>query len=99
MDNTRELKSFVWHKPTGKCFFVSTVERDSSAAIQPPPLRYMETIVWEYDWNEKLPGKIIAKASEGAATEQHFEVCRQLYCSGEYSEDEVSTQTLEAHNA
>lgn len=46
----RVIKSFVWHGD--KCFFVSTIERDSSAPILPTP-RYNETLIWEYDWEKK----------------------------------------------
>lgn len=65
--NDRVIKTYVWHD--GKCFFVSTIERDSSAAGGPQ--RYNETIVWEFDWekNERrlmvfqtscAPGSIVA---------------------------------------
>lgn len=39
-------KTYVWHK--GKCFFVSTIERDSSA--DDGPRQFNETLVWEFDW-------------------------------------------------
>lgn len=66
--NDRVIKTYVWHGE--KCFFVSTIERNSSAAAA-PGTRYNETIVWEFDWekNERrlmvfqtscAPGSIVA---------------------------------------
>ena len=47
MSDDRIIKTYVWHGD--KCFFVSTINRESSAAIL-PALRYNETMVWEYNW-------------------------------------------------
>jgi hypothetical protein len=44
----RVIKTFVWHK--GECFFVSTIDRASSAIAGPS--RYNETLVWRYDWKK-----------------------------------------------
>ncbi len=91
MDNTRQLKTYVWHDD--QCFFVSTIERDSSAAETDPPPRFMETFVWEYDWSKGTRGSL-TDATTGAdcmvvgdAFEQHMEVCRQLYLTGKFTED------------
>lgn len=56
MQDNAVIKTYVWHD--GKCYFVSTIERDSSAAIIPAP-RFNETIVWEYDWKTATRGKMI----------------------------------------
>lgn len=53
-DDTRVIKSHVWHE--GKCFFVSTINRESSAMYGG---RFAETIVWEYDWDERKRGQIL----------------------------------------
>lgn len=46
------IKTYIWHD--GKCYFVSTIERDSSAMLG--PRRYNETIVWELgERNERGP--------------------------------------------
>lgn len=52
MNDDRVIKTYVWHG--GKCFFVSTINRDSSALGSDG--RYAETLVWEFDWekNERL---------------------------------------------
>lgn len=52
MNDDRIIKTYVWHGE--RCFFVSTINRESSAAILPSP-RYNETMVWEYNWNWKGP--------------------------------------------
>lgn len=77
--DTRKLKSYVWHGDA--CFFVSTIERDSSAAISPPP-RYFETIAWEYNWDTAERGEQVDMDGDGPALDQHFAMCRQLFTNG-----------------
>ena len=77
---TRQLKSYVWH--FAQCFFVSTIERKSSAIEG--PLRYMETIAWEYDWKRKIRQEMVVQTGEGNAFDQHFEVCKQLHRTGKF---------------
>ncbi len=84
MNSEKQLQSYVFNKD--RAFFVSTIERDSSAAISPPP-RYMETIAWEWDEEKKERGKILHQAGEGGATSQHFNMCKALYDFGEYRGD------------
>lgn len=82
--NSRVMKSYVWHG--GKCFFVSTMERESSAAILPSP-RYNETMVWEYDWDKAERGEIIAQ--QGAPMGSiglHIALCVQLHNNGHIPE-------------
>lgn len=83
MDDRRIIKSYVWHND--KCFFVSTIERDSSAAISPPP-RYFETIAWWYDWEIGERGDMVAHAGRGQALAQYVDVCRQLIETGEWKD-------------
>tara|TARA_R110000772_G_scaffold249530_2_gene363877 strand:+ start:45639 stop:45893 length:255 start_codon:yes stop_codon:yes gene_type:complete len=52
-------KSYVWNKD--KCFFISTINRESSADIESPPRIYAETLVWEYEWDTKVRGNIVAQ--------------------------------------
>lgn len=78
-DNNRVIKSYVWHQD--KCFFVSTIERDSSAAGG--PRRYNETIVWEYNWKTAECGAMVwqdgdSKGSIGA----HQAIVRDLFKDG-----------------
>lgn len=75
----RLLKSYVWHGDD--CFFVSTIERDSSAAVS-PPLRYAETLVWEFDWGPQLKGAMIGMEGNGPAFKQHMTVCKNLFERG-----------------
>ena len=79
----RLLKSFVWHND--QCFFVSTIKRTSSAAITSPP-RYNETMAWEFDWDKDERGKWIVQTGCGGAIDQHYDVCEQLFQTGEYKE-------------
>ena len=90
MPDKRELKSYVWHKD--QCYFISTIERDSSAMVGPPSPRFHETIAWEYDWNSIERGKMIAQEGAGGAFEQHYWVCKQLFTHGEIRDDWDATE-------
>lgn len=83
--DNRVIKSFVFHD--GKCFFVSTIERESSAAVAPG--RYNETIVWEYDWATATRGELIhsGEAAKGSLRE-HFSICAHIHSTGEPKEQE-----------
>ena len=81
-----KLKSYVWHGE--QCFFVSTIERDSSAMVAPPPPRFNETIAWEYNYSLRERGCQVAHVGDGPAFTQHTEVCRQLFADGKYIDDE-----------
>ena len=59
MDNKRLIKSYVWHE--GKCFFVSTIERDSSCMY---PSRFVEVMVWVFDWDTDKRGELIHQSEE-----------------------------------
>jgi len=86
-DDKRQLTSYVWHK--GQCYFVSTIERDSSANVPPVP-RFMETIAWEYDWDARQRGSMVATEGSGSAVSQHFEMCQQLHRNGCYESKDDS---------
>lgn len=91
MNDTRQIKSYVWHGD--KCFFVSTIERDSSAATEPPPRRFNETLVWEYDWDSAERGMMLHQEGDGCSRITiHLEVCQQLYRNGTY-DNEAAEQT------
>lgn len=74
------MKSYVWHGED--CFFVSTINRDSSA---PYGTRYAETLVWLFDWErqERLPGLLLQGDSshEGGIT-GHIATCEKLHKYG-----------------
>lgn len=69
-------------------FFVSTMYRRSSSALNPDSW-YYETFAWRL--NEKNERTDWAADNSGAisierALEQHFEVCKQLQNTGEFKE-------------
>lgn len=70
--------SFVYFED--KCFYVSTINRDSSAMTGG---RYAETIVWEYDEATKKRGVILTQgeASEGSL-HTHSKFCQLIVSTG-----------------
>ena len=85
MDN-KVIQSYVWFE--GKCFFVSTINRESSAMIE-GPIRYNETMAWECDPLTNKRGEMLP-IQEGGPTgslKAHFRVCESLAASGEYLDD------------
>jgi hypothetical protein len=56
------MQSYVWHD--GKCFFVSTIDRQSSAALSQGGT-YAETLVWDYDYEKRERGALVGQG-EGA---------------------------------
>lgn len=79
MNDTRSIKTYVWHGE--QCYFVSTIDRDSSALGGP---RYAETIVWPFDWNTSERGMMISQTSdrEGSVRE-HFRQAAAIHANGE----------------
>lgn len=85
-DNQRVIKSYVWHGED--CFFVSTIERDSSAAADPG--RYNETIVWRYDWDKgKTAAMIYQRDCVRRSIGQHLKICQELFDTGELKPEET----------
>lgn len=79
MSDTSLIKSYIWHK--GKCFYVSTFDRDSSAMLG--PRRYAETIVWEFDWDKNERGSILDQGHGTAGTIfTHLQMCQFLLDTG-----------------
>lgn len=56
VEDKQVIKTFVYHGE--KCFYVSTINRPSSAAAAYGHI-YAETIVWDYDWPKQIRGEII----------------------------------------
>jgi len=79
MTNDRIIKSYVWYGE--KCFFVSTIERDSSCVVAPS--RYNETIVWEYNWATNERGNIVHQ-DDGpkGSIKTHLRVCEAFHKYG-----------------
>jgi hypothetical protein len=78
-DNERVIKTYVWHE--GQCFFVSTIERDSSAAEG--PRRYNETVVWKYDWATHTRGELVFMADAPVGSiDTHQRIVEALHTLG-----------------
>ena len=69
-------KSFVWHE--GRCFFVSTIERDYSTCEG--RTRGLETLVWNYDWTENK--KVGYPIHHAGGIVNHIAICRSLIATG-----------------
>jgi hypothetical protein len=78
--NRKVAQSYVWHAE--KAFFVSTIDRESSAALA-PGLVYSETFAWEWDPETRERGDIVGQA-EGFAGDVtvHLDVVRSLRRTG-----------------
>lgn len=79
MSDNEVIKTYVWHE--GVCFFVSTIERDSSS---PEGGRFNETMVWEYDFERKERSPLISWqdwAFKGSIA-THQRVVEKLFDSG-----------------
>lgn len=76
----RVIKSYVWHKD--KCFFISTINRDSSA-LAAYGRRYAETLAWEYDFEKSERIEIVGQDEgvEGSIT-KHMLMCQRLHDTG-----------------
>lgn len=78
-DNPHVIKSYVWHGDD--CFYVSTIERDSSAMLDPG--RYNETLVWRYDWDKRATTSLCYQRDcVRGSIRQHLEVCQELFDTG-----------------
>lgn len=79
----RVIKSYVWHD--NKCYFVSTINRDSSA---PYGGRYAETLVWEYDWDGRERGDLVGQTGgcEGTIV-AHQWMCMLIFKTGRCEEE------------
>ncbi len=80
MEDVRIIKSYVWHGDD--CFFISSIERDSSAICEPPPIRFYETIIWKWDWTKKERGELVWSNGGIHTLEQHFLMATALRAGG-----------------
>ena len=86
------MKSYVWHKD--KCFFVSTINRKSSAY---PGMIYSETMVFTYDCSTKERVGLFYQGKHGRNDiDLHLAVCRQLHDNGDIKEAEKENARLKA---
>jgi hypothetical protein len=85
MFDNRVIKTYVWH--SGKCFFVSTIERESSAVLG--PRRYNETIVWNFGWDNSERGELIYQGEDSTGSiREHQAVCERIFRTGKPGEEE-----------
>jgi hypothetical protein len=78
MNDDRIIKTYVWHKD--QCFFVSTIERDSSAMES---MTYNETIVWEYNYERRERGEMIFHDDDSKGSiDTHQRIVESLYSTG-----------------
>jgi hypothetical protein len=86
MNDKEVIKTYIWHGE--KCFFVSTIERDSSVPIVPAP-RFNETIVWAYDWKTNVRGPMLIMLGDAVGSlTTHQHAVDQLYKFGIVKEPE-----------
>jgi hypothetical protein len=79
MNEDRSVKTYVWHE--GRCFFVSTIDRDSSSMHS---LRFSETIIWEFDWATNKRGALLHAASDAdGSIREHLRQVTALHETGE----------------
>ncbi len=80
MSDERQIKSYVWHGT--KCFFVSTILRESSA--MGGPTHYNETVVWPYDWEKRecRHNSIYQDGDTAGSIRQHLKVCERIHHTG-----------------
>jgi hypothetical protein len=73
------IQSYVFHND--KRYFVSTIERDSSAIEYPH--RYNETIVWEWEEGKKERGELLIQDEDiKGSIKKHLEICSEIYKQG-----------------
>lgn len=91
----RELEKFTQsyvYRDNGDRFFVSTMYRQSSAALNPDGW-YYETLAWRLD-NEGGRLEIVADNSGASfwehALEQHTEVVKQLHEKGTFTIEDLT---------
>lgn len=90
------IQSYVWHGD--KCFFVSTIDRESSAALAYGGM-YAETMVWAYDYAKGERGNFKGQAEgvEGSIR-THLMMCERLHKIGCTDEpDDGAYRRVEGH--
>lgn len=88
MSDSRVIKTYVWHGDD--CYFVSTIDRNSSSAIA-PDMRYAETMVWRFDWtnNERISGILHSESDSEGCIRTHLSVVERLHRTGNPEMDEL----------
>ena len=80
-DDKTMVQTYVYHGD--KAFFVSTIERDSSACVEAPPPRFSETIVWSWDPKTRERGDIIfMDGGSRYSIREHQECVERIFRTG-----------------
>jgi hypothetical protein len=75
------IKSYVSYNFGEKCFYVSTIERESSAELG--PRRYNETIVWEWSYGTRERGAMLhTTGAPMGSLHEHFRICQAYHETG-----------------
>jgi hypothetical protein len=86
------IQSYIYHKD--KCFFVSTIERTSSAQITPTP-RFNETIVWMYNSEKNEREEMVYQDGDSKGSlSRHQAICLELYETGKVKDDNDIYESL-----
>lgn len=81
MSDDQIAKSYIWNG--GKCYFVSTIERDSSA--MDGPRRYSETLVWEWDAENMKRGDFVFQSDDiTGSIGEHISTVQKIHSAGEF---------------
>lgn len=84
MSNDQIIKTHIWHGE--QCFFVSTLERESSA--MEGPRRYNETIVWAYNWEKRERGELLHMDEDSTGSiRTHQRIVEKLFEHGEIRDE------------
>lgn len=79
--NDKLIQSYVWYQ--GRVFFVSTINRESSAMYCPGV--YAETMVWECDPappHKRKDAILHQDEAPQGSIHSHIDVCRRLALTG-----------------
>lgn len=77
----RLVQTYIRHRD--KLFFVSTINRESSAQLMPGD--YAETMAWEIDKDDLTRRSTLAHEGDVQdSIDKHFEIVSALYEKGEY---------------
>ncbi len=78
MQSKALAQTYVWHE--GKGFFVSTIDRESSAMYAGV---YAETMAWEWDSEERVRGELVGQDESGQGSiARHMLMVQRLYETG-----------------
>jgi len=73
----KQIQTYIYYQD--KCFFVSTITRQSSAS----PELYNETIVWNYDsTNNERKEMLFQDEDSQGSIRTHLKICDELFYFG-----------------